>query len=135
MSNGSAAQQPNLFTLQGGAVTVSYSTTSIAGVPQLSYQDTSFDVSRSGDGVVRETTAIGTLVTIELENIPDLRRVTFTLVLPEINPGPDNQPVVLNTLGVRTTHHMTIGGPGLIIGPLQTYETVALCGTAQLVAF
>ena len=64
MSNGSAAQQPNLFTLQGGTVTVSYSTTSIAGVPQLSYQDPSFDVSRSGDGIVRETTAIGTLVTI-----------------------------------------------------------------------
>ena len=135
MSNGSAAQQPNLFTLQGGTVTVSYSATSIAGVPQFSYQDTTFDVSRSGDAIVQETTAIGTLVTIELENIPDLRRVTFTLVVPAVNPGPDNQPVVLHTLGVRTTNHTTIGGPDLIIGPLQTYEAVALCGTAQLVAF
>jgi hypothetical protein len=135
MTNGSAAQQPNLFNLQGEGVTVSYSTTSIAGVPQFTYRDTTFDVSRSGDAIVRETTGIGTLVTIELENIADLRRVTFTLVLPEINLGPNNQAVVLHTLGVRTTNHTTIGGPDLIIGPLQTYETVALCGTAQFVTF
>lgn len=135
MSNGSAAPQPNLFNLKSETVTVSYATTSIAGVAQFSYRDATREVSRSGDAILREVTEIGTLVTIEVENIPDLARVTFTLVLPAINLGPDSQPVVLHTLGVRTTNHTTIGGPDLIIGPLQTYETVALCGTAQLVAF
>lgn len=134
MANGAAAQ-PNLFNLESETVTVSYSTTSIAGVPQFSYRDAKRDVSQSGDAIRREMTEVGTLVTIDLETIPDLQTVTFTLVLPMINLGSASQPVTLQTIGVRTTNHTTLAGPGQIVGPVQTYETVALHGIAQYVTF
>ena len=134
MANGAAAQ-PNLFNLKSETVTVSYSTTSIAGVPQFSYRDATREVTKSGDAIRRELTEVGTLVTIDLEIIPDLQTVSFSLVLPAINLGPNNQPVTLHTISVRTTNHTTLAGPGPIIGQVQTYESLELHGTAQYVTF
>jgi hypothetical protein len=135
MSNSETNQQPNLFNLKSETVVISYSTTSIAGVPQFSYRDATREVSRSGEDIRRVVTEIGTLVTIDVEAIPDLQTVSFTLVLPTINLGPGNRPVALQTIGVRTTNHTTIAGPGPIVGPVQTYETFELRGTAQYVTF
>jgi hypothetical protein len=38
---------------------------------------------------------------------------------------------VLDTTAVETTNHTTIGGPGFIVGPIQTYRVVRLTGTAS----
>lgn len=64
---------------------------------------------------------------------PDVEAVSFSLVLPRINLGPNNQPVTLQTIGVRTTDHTTAFVPGPILGEGQTYETFDLKGTARLV--
>ena len=138
MSSAVQVKQPNLFNLEGVGVSVSYSTSSIAGVPRFTYRDGSHTVDRSGDEIRTlgvEIAGIGTLVTVDIEHVPDLRTVTFTLLLPTINLPQEAEASTFQTVGVLTTHHTTIGGPGLIAGQVQTYQVLSLCGTAQHVVF
>jgi hypothetical protein len=79
MSNGTTIQEANQFSLQSDTITVSYSSTSIAGVPQFTYRDLIREVSRSGDDIRREDTEIGTLVTIDVEAVPDAPTVPSVL--------------------------------------------------------
>lgn len=127
--------QPNLFELAGEYTQITYSTTSITGQPQFHYQDRERDVNVTGENDIRSLeTKIGTQVTVTLEVIPDLHTLTVTLLVPQINLDQGNESP-LSTLVILTTHHTSIGGPGLVEGQLQTYEAVALEGTASLVKF
>ena len=126
--------QPNLFELAGEYTQITYSTTSFTGQPQFHYQDRQRDVNVTGDDIRSLETGIGTQVTVTLEVIPDLHTLTVTLLVPQINLDESNESP-LSTLAILTTHRTSIGGPGLVEGQLQTYEAVALEGTARLVAF
>ena len=132
IDNGSA--QPNLFELTGEYTRITYSTTSITGQPQFHYHDQKRDVNVTGDEIRLLETEIGTLVTVTLEVIPDLHTLTVSLLVPEINLNEGNESP-LSTQAILTTHRTSIGGPGLVEGQLQTYEVVALEGTASLVDF
>ena len=132
IDNGSA--QPNFFQLAGGYTQITYSTTGITGQPQFHYQDQQRDINVTGGDIRSLETEIGTLVTVTLEVIPDLHTLTVSLLVPEINLNEGNESP-LSTLAILTTHRTSIGGPGLVEGQLQTYEVVALEGTASLVAF
>lgn len=77
---------------------------------------------------------LGTLVTVVLELVPDRHTLTATLVLPDINVG-DRQVIRFSTVVILTTNLTSIGGPALVIGPLQTYQVVKLGGVAQRVDF
>ena len=132
IDNGSA--QPHLFQLAGGYTQITYSTTSITGQPQFHYQDQQRDISVTGEDIRSLETEIGTLVTVTLEVISDLHTLTVSLLVPQINLNEgDESP--LSTPAILTTHRTSIGGPGLVEGQVQTYEVVALEGTASLVAF
>jgi hypothetical protein len=131
---GNESTQPNHFELAGEYTQITYSTTSITGQPQLHYQDQQRDVNVTGDDIRSLETEIGTLVTVTLEVIPDLHTLTLTLLVPQINLNDGNESP-LSTLAILTTHRTSIGGPGLVEGQLQTYEAVALEGTASLVQF
>jgi hypothetical protein len=132
IDNGSA--QPNLFQLAGGYTQITYSTTSITGQPQFHYQDHKRDVNVTGEDIRPLETEIGTLVTVMLEVIPDLHTLTVSLLVPQINLNEANESP-LSTPAILTTHRTSIGGPGLVEGQVQTYEVVALEGTASLVTF
>jgi hypothetical protein len=126
---------PNLFNLEGDGATISFATSSIAGVPQFSYRDSEHNVSRSGEDIRRLETEIGTLVTIDLAQIPDLQTIKVTLVLPTVNlPQPANVSD-LQTIGILTTARTTIGGPNLVVGQIESYRTLYLRGTARKVVF
>jgi hypothetical protein len=126
---------PNLFNLEGDGATISYATSSIAGVPQFSYRDSEHNVSKSGTDIRRLETEIGALVTIDLAQIPDLQTIKVTLVVPTVNlPQPANSSD-LQTIAILTTSRTTIGGPNLIVGQIETYRTLYLRGTARKVAF
>ena len=131
-----SAVTPNLFTFSGRRddTQVTFSTTSITGQPQFSYHDDTRDVSASGDDITVERTALGTLVTITLETVPDLHTVTATLILPDL--GGLSGPVThFGTFLVLTENRTSIGGPALVTGALQRYTVVKGRGTAQEVAF
>lgn len=141
MSQGQEAMTPsaqlgdaNLFTITGPIV-ISYSTTSLAGVPQFSYQDAGLDLSFSGEDITRQDTPLGELVTVTLEDlIPvDGPRRTFTLLVPAVRLTMGDQ-VSFDTLGIET---ITSLGRFVPSSPqaLQTYRSHQLPGTAELVSF
>ncbi|MGH3685667.1 MAG: hypothetical protein ACRDRU_07120 [Pseudonocardiaceae bacterium] len=125
----------NFFTFTGKDDTqIIYSTSSTTGEPQFTYRDHTRDLSFHGDSIEVAASPLGMLVTVLLEADPDLRTLTATLVLPDINLG-DRQLIRFSTVVILTTHHTSIGGPALVTGPLQTYQVVELSGVAQHVEF
>jgi hypothetical protein len=134
MSNGTQTNQPNLFLLSSRNILIRYQTTSLQGSPEFHYEDGRVNIDRRGDEIRTDDTSIGQLVTVVVEQVPDLETVTFSVVLPAVNLQ-ERTPASLSTLGVVTRDMTTIGGPGLIVGQVQTYDAVELKGTAQLVQF
>jgi hypothetical protein len=125
---------PNLFNLHGRHVNVTYSTTSIDGKPRLSYHDSQRALSFVGDDIeVIDRTPVGTLVTVRLVVVPDLGTTTFTVLIPQINAEPGVATHV-HTEGITTITRQSFA-PQLDKGQIQTYTTVRLTGTAQLVDF
>jgi hypothetical protein len=127
-----ATQQPNLFELACDGTSITYSATSITGEPQLHYVGPDGDLSFSGDQIAVAETALGTEVTVLIEQVADLRTVTCTLLLPHFR-LPEDDRSAFETLAIKTTSHDTIAGPPE--GAAQTYEAVPLHGTASAVVF
>lgn len=126
-------QQANLFELSGDGIQVTYSSSSIAGTPLFSYRDGSINRLFSDAEIESVTTELGELLTVTLEQIPDLRIVTFTLILPVVNVLPGSAGTHIHVPGITTTTHTSIAGS--VLGPAKTYSQVDLKGTAQVVVF
>ncbi len=123
--------QANLFELSSNTIHVTYSTTSILGGPIFSYRDNTLNLSFSGDDIRIETTTLGEVVTVTLETIPDLRTVTFSLIVPLVTVMPQSSGTRVKVVGVTITAPTTIAGPPP--GPQQLYSAVYLRGTAQFI--
>lgn len=123
----------NLFELTGDNVDVTYSSTSFTGQPQLSYRTPDTNRNFMGSDIQSAETALGVEHTVTLEQVPDLKVVTFTLVLPPVHVNRLSAGTCISVPGIVTTSHTTIAGPAL--GPEKTYRLVHLHGTAQAVAF
>jgi hypothetical protein len=126
-----ATNQANRFELECDGVRVTYSTSSFAGPPQLSYSGPEGDLSFSGSEIELMPTALGTEVTVTLESVPDLRTVALTLLLPAFKLT-DGE-AAFDTLAITVTHHTTIAGPPAGAG--ESYEAIGLHGVAQAVEF
>jgi hypothetical protein len=124
-------QTANLFELCGKGIQVTYAMTSITGQPLFSYRDAFINKQFQGDEILLQESRIGQLVTVVLEQVPDLKTVSFTLILPTINKLPSSAGTAIEAPGIMATAHTTIAGPGL--GPSITYRQVMLSGTAQFV--
>ncbi|MBR8832629.1 MAG: hypothetical protein DSM106950_00935 [Stigonema ocellatum SAG 48.90 = DSM 106950] len=121
----------NSFQLSGGSVVVSYSETSISGVPLLNYRDNNINLNFSGQEITVQKTELGQLITVTLESVSDLRTVTFTLILPLVNLNTGSETIRIAVPGITTTTRTTIAGPGP--GAEKTYTTVNLRGTAKFI--
>jgi hypothetical protein len=75
-----------------------------------------------GDEIRVVRTEMAQFVTVTLWQVPDLKTITLTLLIPSINLD-GTEPVLFETKSLVTTHHTTIAGPDLVKGPLQTYQT------------
>lgn len=123
----------NLFELTGDDVDVTYSSSGITGQPQLSYRTPDTNLNFMGRDIQTAETALGSEHTVTLEQVSDLKVVTFTLILPPVHVNQLSAGTCISVPGVVTTSHTTIAGPAL--GPEKTYRLVRLHGTAQAVAF
>jgi hypothetical protein len=121
----------NLFELFGSSIQVSYASTSILGGPILSYRDPQRSLSFRGAEIRSQDTELGELITVTLEAIPDLRTITFTLILPIVTVMPQSRGIYIRAPGVTTTSPTTIAGPPP--GPQKLYSAVNLQGTAQFI--
>src|SRR5262245_41018733 len=100
--------EPNLFNLEGDELTVSYSTSGFDGRPHLTYEDADLEVTFSGDEIEVDQSAIGTLVTVQLEDVPDLRTTTFTVLVPHVRIDDDVDHVEIDTQGIRAERRTSI---------------------------
>lgn len=121
----------NLFELSSSTIQVTYSTTNILGGPILSYRDNTRSLSFRGDDIRIEGTALGDVVTVTLETIPDLRTVTFSLIVPIVTVMTQSSGTRIKVLGITATAPTTIAGPPP--GPEQLYSAVYLRGAAQFI--
>ena len=124
----------NLFTI-AGPVRVDFSRSSIAGRPQLSYQDTEFTLSFEGEELDIQNTPVGDLVTVTVQSIPDAvdRRISLLVPVIRLAAGEtaDFETVLLETFD-RSAAFVPPPGPA---GVLQNYRIHELQGTAQHVNF
>jgi hypothetical protein len=123
-------EAPNLLQLEGGGISVTYTTTDIAGQPRLVYQSATAALSFSGDEIRTAESELGLLVTVSLVRTVDVGGTTFTLVVPEIDlVGVGTASV--RTFAVTSVHRLLAGAIG---HPQRTsYTTVSLVGSASQV--
>src|SRR2546423_14536440 len=81
------ARKANLFEVAGGATSVTYATTGIAGQPSFHFRDADHDVNAEGTDIRTKKTELGTLVTIDLDVVADRASTTATLVRPTVDLG------------------------------------------------
>jgi hypothetical protein len=123
--------QANLFELSSGAIHVTFSSTSISGKPLFSYRDLQISRSFIGDEIRFQNTELGQEVTVTLETIPDLRTVTFSLILPTVTVMQKSSGLLIKVPSITVTNPTTIIGPPP--GPQKLYSVVTLRGTAQFI--
>lgn len=124
----------NMFSLSGGGVQVSYSTSGIDGKPHLSYQDAMRSLSFTGDEIRRVDCDLGTLVSVTIVRTIDAGSTSFSVMIPRVNlPAPFSN-VLISTDGV-TTHHAFSIIPAFNQGQRDFYYVTALQGTAANVVF
>ena len=124
---------PNLYELQGPGVRISYSTSSIAGKPQLSFKKGRTTLSFSGDEISVLDTEIGGLITVTIATTPDRSFTSFSFLLPAIQLAKESAKQSFRTIGITTVHKTMIAGP--VKGVQQVYKSVQLQGTARQVEF
>lgn len=129
------ARQANQFEFAGRNVSIYYSPTSFSGEARFSFQrGASKPREFTGDQILIEETAIGQLVSVRLAQVPDLKIVSLTVLIPDVNVEMGDS-VLFDTRLIYTSHHTTIAGPDLVDGPLQTYVSQRLIGQASSVDF
>jgi hypothetical protein len=126
-------EEPNVFELRSGNIKITYSTTSLNGQPLFTYKERRQTLTFHGEQIRQSDSEIGRQITVTIEQIPDLRTVTFTLLLPDIHL--DATETRFRTVGITTITRTSIGGPDLVKGPIQTYLPRVFWGTARQVIF
>ncbi|MEH2326745.1 MAG: hypothetical protein V7K32_24915 [Nostoc sp.] len=137
-SHAQVARTPNLYNFtgynsNGNKVSINYSTSSITGKPFFNYQEQKQTLNFGGDEIRTVDTEIGTLVTVTIKKTVDTGNTTFTLLIPRINLGNNNEAKV-ETKGITTKNRFSVI-PQFNQGQQQNYTTILLKGTAQAVAF
>jgi|CXWL01.1.fsa_nt_gi hypothetical protein len=116
-----APTQANFFDLKRGTVSITFSATDFGGQPNLSLAEGSGSRTFRGDEITIQKTALGTLLTVTLEAIPDLESKLLSVLLPDVNVGPKNRERVTSVV-IHTTERTSIGGPNLVVGAIQIYK-------------
>jgi hypothetical protein len=131
MANPAQLNAANFYDLRRDKKIVSYTESNIQGKPVVTYIDGGVTRSFVGDEIDIEKTALGSLVTVTLEVIPDKSRSLLTLVLPEVllkdDPEYLSAPVLFHTI------EMSIAGPPTSPGAVQTYVVDIFSGTASFI--
>ncbi|RRA48315.1 hypothetical protein [Acidipila sp. EB88] len=128
LQNASKTIQVVYMPRHGGPVVVN----TTANGASLSYTGPEGSFTFKDGQITTDTTAIGTLVTVLLNTVPDLRTLSFSLLVPIVrsNTGAPSQEV--QTLAIKATHHLTLRGQPLA-GADFTYQEMTMTGTARAV--
>ncbi|BBH70351.1 hypothetical protein ACTI_70360 [Actinoplanes sp. OR16] len=125
----------NLFDILG-PMQINFASSSIKGVPLLSYRDATLNLNFEDDDITRvPTPGGGSLVTVTLERAEDAFVRTLTVVLPLVR-LPMGETAEFSTFVVETFDRSQafVGTPGPA-GALQSYLVHQVRATAQVVNF
>ena len=112
---------PNLFTFTGrrDGIQIVFSETGLDGRAQFSYTTSTRDVSATGSPDRRRARPARQARHDHRGVRADLHTITVTLVLPDL--GGLSRPITpFRTFVVLTTNRTSIGGPGLVTGPIRS---------------
>jgi hypothetical protein len=124
---------PDQYDLLGQGVVISYSTSSIAGKPQMTFKKGRQTLNFSGDEINSLDTQIGTLITVTIAKTVDKGFTTFSFLLPAIDLAAGAAKQSFKSIGLTTIHKTTIAGP--VTGAQETYKSLPLSGIARQVLF
>ncbi len=103
--------------------------------PVLEYTGAEGSLTFQGTQVVQQQTALGTLLTVTLNIVPDLRTLAFSMLMPEVTTagtGGVGSSQKFETVGIKAQHPTSLTGT-LPPGGNPTYVTMKLHGTAKSV--
>jgi hypothetical protein len=125
--------QPNRFQLEGYDTVIDYSTTSVAGVPQLTYKTRSQTLSFRGEQIRAERTTLGQMVTVTLRGDPQAVGAveSLSLLIPTINLSAESKESPIQTIAMLSLRSPQVKVPG----QSQSYMMLCLSGTASQVDF
>jgi hypothetical protein len=126
----------NLYQCSGKNISVSYSSTSLIGEPQLSITINKKSYSAIGSkAITSQKTVVGNLITLTKTSKPDLYSDTLTVLLPDINVSALGKQITFNSQLLITRTADSIAGPQLVNGVIQSNSAKTLICTAQAVVF
>ena len=117
--------KPNLYTLHGGGIHVSYSTSGFDGKPHFTYQDVHGSQSFSDTQINVASTPIGDVVTVTIRRTVDAGSTSFSVLIPTVNlmgPAPSEH---IHTDGITTIHRFSIV-PAFNQGQTELYQFTPL---------
>src|SRR5262245_36565408 len=133
MAQPAQVRTPNMFSLSGRDLHITYATSSRDGRPQFTYQDHTRTLHFSGDEIRSVQTDLGRVVSVSIRPTIDAGSTTFSLLVPRITlVGEAAVPV--QTVGITTLHKFSII-PTLNQGQMDFYTVTRLTGFASLVLF
>ena len=123
------------FEASGAGATVSYD----LGTGELRYRGPTRPPLRDHVEVTETSppldTPVGRLVTATLAQVEDGDTSTVSVLLPRVNlsqvDGAGAADAAFEAVAVFTATRSSIGGPKLVEGPIQSYASVAMAGTAS----
>jgi hypothetical protein len=125
-------QQANHFALAGHGLHVEYASTSLSGKPVLSYHDTVQTRSFLGDEISTvEVAALGTVVSVTLNIVPDAGRTTFSVILPHVALTGIGASSPVTAEAVTVFHRTSLIGE--VLGQEESYTFIKVTGTATVV--
>jgi hypothetical protein len=131
-SSGTPTVTPNLYQLSGQHLHLTYSPSSIAGKPTLTYQDSHQSKSFKGDEIRTVECDLGLLISVTLRMTVDVGSTTLSLVIPHMRISPVSVAAV-HTECITTVHHTPFAPQ--VQGQAETYTVTSLHGTAQAVSY
>ena len=94
---------------------------------KIEYQGIEGDLTFTGNGIQKQTSPLGTLLTVILQFNNDAGGLNLTLLLPPVTGVTRDQPVTFETIAIKTATRGFIVQPGAVI----SYEMLPLLGTAS----
>ncbi len=117
----------NHFVVSGAGIDGTIDVSSISGEAMVSLTIDGRALRAPGLEITRE----GIVVRAIHEEVPDSHTLLVTVIIPQVNL--DSEPQMGAGFAVLTTARTSIGGPGLVSGPVQLYELRPLALTASVV--
>ena len=102
--------------------------------PSMEYQGAEGTFSFSGPQIVTTTTTLGSMFSVTLNVVPDLRSLSFTLFVPTVVHGTGEPAQAFDTIAIKSQHHMSLQGTPTTAGADTTYSILKMHGIARKLA-